>query len=278
MMSEANIVVSESTPNKLSTPASGSTGVDLLMAQDCGKIIPAMAQSGWVVKTRDESKGQFDMYLPSVDYRFPMGSVEIPAPHFLVTVRDSDAWMEHKAAVSAALDAKEQLPEPPEERLIGSMVLQNGKDIFKVKLGFPLNTTLSVSAAGLAYARVGRSGDAVYLGSDVDIGMRLPGLPGLTKIMQLFVKNYAAQSVQDCANALSGAADKLSAEAQANSKSMLAVGIAGAAALATEVDIVSMASQAGSRLMQGATELSLQAGSEAAVIEVQEAIDAIGTL
>jgi hypothetical protein len=206
-MAEANIVVSESTAQMVGAPSSGDTGADLLMAQDCGKIIVAMSQHNWVIEADDESQGRFNMYLPSVEYNFPLGSVSIPAPHFVVTVRDSTRWSSDQVAATEAAKSK--------ERMVGSMVLQNGKDIFSVELGFPVNTTLRISAAGLAYARVGRSPNGVYLSCDVDLGMKLPGLPGLTKIMRLFVKSYAAKSAQDCANALAGGADRLALKAKA---------------------------------------------------------------
>lgn len=275
LMSKANIFVSESTPNTSSKPASGDSGLTSLMHSENGKILAAIAQEGWVVEARDEANGEFSVFLPAVDYDFPLATVSIPSPHFHASVRDSDAWTAYLAALEKAKEERGAAPEAPEERLRARLVLQNGEDILTVRLGFPLHTTISVSAAGLAQARVGRTEDAAYLGADVDVGLKLPKIPGLTKVMQMFVKSYAAQSFQDCADALASGADKLAAKAGANEKAMLAVGMASAAAVATEAEALGGMVQAGRLLLQGAGEAALQASelvmqSGAEMAQVQE--------
>jgi len=238
-MDKVNLVVSVETDPQMDEPESKEKGVQLLLAQSGGDILQAMAQDDWKVNPVDPAQGVHEMFLPPVNYNLGMGSVSIPAPRFIATIQDSDD-------VSGDLH----------ERLVGNLVLQNGEGILTVELGFPISTKLSLSAAGSARARVGRCGDAVYLQAAVDIGLKLPQVPGLQKIMQIFVKTYANQSVKDCARALAGGADKLSASATVNEQSAVAVAVATAAVAAAEMDVVGMAAQAGQVLMSSGAEFT----------------------
>lgn len=189
-MVEANFVVSVATDVQLYKPASAQNGVERLMGRPGGEILAAMAQSGWKVEPNDPARNIYDVFLPSVEYNLGMGSVGIPAPRFTATIVDT--FRETACG---------------HERLEGELVLQNGKDILTVILGFPFFTTISLSAAGVARARLGRQGDAVFVQADVEFGIQLPRVPGLAKIMQIFVRTYANQSILDCARALAHAAD-----------------------------------------------------------------------
>mmetsp|Transcript_31047 Transcript_31047/g.79842 ORF Transcript_31047/g.79842 Transcript_31047/m.79842 type:complete len:346 (+) Transcript_31047:67-1104(+) len=186
-MNQVVHVVTE--PKSTEVSMSHTEGADMLMQQSCGTILGLMAQDGWEVNCLDEAAGLFEVFLPSVKYPFPMGSISIPQPRFLATVRDSigDDGEYH-------------------ERLIGDLVLQNGKDIlkFQPKLWGP---TFAISAAGWARCRVGREGGAVRMVADVELGMKVPKVPGLSRIMEFFVKNYANQSTKDCTVALAKGAD-----------------------------------------------------------------------
>mmetsp|Transcript_135100 Transcript_135100/g.328363 ORF Transcript_135100/g.328363 Transcript_135100/m.328363 type:complete len:219 (+) Transcript_135100:44-700(+) len=217
-----------------------------------------MAQDGWSVEPIDPSKGIYELSLPAVDVNLGMGSVSIPSPLFRATIWDSSRRDE----------------EGDMERLVGDLVLQNGEDILTVTLGFPFATTLSVSAAGAARARIGQSKDTVYLQADVDIGLQIPKVPGVAKIMQLFVRNYANKSTFDCSVALSKGADKIASESQAEAvaKSAVAAAAAAAAMAAAEVDVVGFAAEAGRLAAQGAGEVLMQPGVEEATQQVVESI------
>lgn len=256
-MADANLVVTVACEKQKATPESLGEGVGLLMQQSGGTILAAMAQDGWSVEPVDPSNGIYELSLPSVDYNLGMGAVSIPSPVFRANI----------------VDVNRNDADGDVERLVGDLVLQNGKDILKVTLGFPLSTTLSVSAAGSARARIGQSKDTVYLQADVEMGLRIPKIPGLVKIMQIFVKNYANQSTFDCAVALAKGADRLLADSQAETvaKSAVAAAAAAAAMAATEVDVVGMAVEAGRLAAQGAGEVMMQPGVE----ELPEMLESI---
>jgi len=247
-MAEANLVVSVECDKQMKQPASQREGVQLLMLQPGGKILASMAQDGWKVEAVDPATGIYELSLPAVEYNLGMGIVSIPSPLFRANISDT----------------RRKDEDGDMERLAGDLVLQNGEGILTVKLGFPFSTTLSVSAAGLARARIGQSEDAVYLQADVEIGLRIPRVPGLEKIMQLFVKSYANKSTFDCSTALSKGADKIAAETKAEvmAKSAVAAATAAAAAATAEVDIAGMAVEAGQFVAQTANDVMLQSGME----------------
>mmetsp|Transcript_31575 Transcript_31575/g.87068 ORF Transcript_31575/g.87068 Transcript_31575/m.87068 type:complete len:463 (+) Transcript_31575:19-1407(+) len=197
-LSEATFIVSVTTdPKSAKAPVAGREGVDRLMATSHGTILGAMAQYEWEVRPLDIDKSLFEIKLPSVHYDLPVATVSIPAPLFHATVHDSFLR-------KSDTDYK--------ERLIGNLVLQNGEDILTVELKFPFNRTFTISAAGWARARVGREGDCVRTLADVEIGLRLPKVPGLSSVMDFFVKSYGNQSTMDCAVALAKEVDKLFSE------------------------------------------------------------------
>lgn len=242
-MDEANLVVTVSCDRQSVAPASKKEGVTRLLSNSCGDILAAMAQDGWRVEPKNTAEGIYSMFLPSVKVDFPIGSVSIPSPEFECRVRDSF----------------ESSDEDEEQRLVGELVLQNGKEILSVSLTFPFSTTFSVSAAGVAFARIGRIGDKVYLQADVKMGLQIPKVPGIVKVMQVFVRNYAKQSTYDCAVALSKAADKTELSAESREQTGVAVATAAAAILATEADVAGVATAVGEMMAQpgvtGATEL-----------------------
>jgi len=163
------------------------------MSRTGGDILATMAQDGWEVTPVDIAKGIFELALPSVRYEVPGGTVvSIPAPRFLTTVYDSY-----------------QRTDDMDERLIGDLVLTNGKDILKVEVGFPFYKSFSVSAAGWARSRVGSKDGLVSISNFVEIGMQVPKFPGLTPIMQFFVRSYGNDSTQQCAQGLAKGADNL---------------------------------------------------------------------
>jgi len=250
-MAEANLTVSAECDSQEVEPTSQQPGASVLMEQDSGTILASMAQDGWEVKPVDGTTDQFEIFLPSVDFGLPMGSVSIPQPRFLTTIYDTY-----------------RTTEDGEERLTGDLVLMNGDDILTVSLGW---TTLKLSAAGLARAHIGRHADAVYLRADVDIGMRIPKVPGLTKIMQLFVKSYANKSTFDCATALAKGADKIYKGAVSTEQTAWAVGIAATAVAAVESEAVAgLVAEAG-QLLAGS------AGSAGEVLStVPRVLEAVG--
>jgi len=190
-LANANLVVKVSTePKQTVAEASRQPGAELLMEQPCGTILGLMAQDGWEVKCVDEARGEFELKLPSVRYEFPMGVVSIPQPRFTCSVRDS---IRHSG--------------PYRERLEGDLVLQNGEGLLTVEPRFL--GKISISAAGWARCRVGQEGDAVQMVAEVELGLQIPKVPGLTSIMDYFVNAYANTSTQDCTRALAKGADKL---------------------------------------------------------------------
>lgn len=228
-MDEANLVVAVNCDRQSAEPVSKRSGVSRLMDTSCGDILAAMAQDGWRVEEKNAAEGIYSMFLPSVKVDFPIGSVSIPSPEFECRVRDSF----------------ESSSEDEEQRLVGELVLQNGKEILAVNLTFPFSTTFSVSAAGVAFARIGQIGDAVYLQADVKMGLQIPKVPGITKVMQIFVRNYAKQSTYDCAVALSKGADKIEVSAGAAEQTGVAVATAAVAVIAAEADVAGMAAGMG---------------------------------
>eukprot|EP00930_Biecheleria_cincta_P004147 TRINITY_DN105030_c0_g1_i1.p1 TRINITY_DN105030_c0_g1~~TRINITY_DN105030_c0_g1_i1.p1 ORF type:complete len:442 (-),score=93.72 TRINITY_DN105030_c0_g1_i1:542-1867(-) len=219
---DANLTVKVSSETKRAEPAAGKDAVSVLMSQPLGDVLAAMGQDGWEVKPLDADKGLYELFLPAVDYDLGMGSVSIPSPHFIATLQESPT----------GADAEKR------ERCTANLVLQNGDGILTVKLGFPISTTLSLSAAGEVKARLGQWSDAVYLQGDVELGLWIPKVPGLSKIMKAFVKSYANQSILECARALANRADEIARRDDVNQKSAIAVAVATAAVAATEGELV----------------------------------------
>lgn len=192
-MESKNLVVEVSIDPQFVEPNSQRAGADHLMKQSSSTILGRMARDGWEVIPLDESKGIFEVILPAVKYEMPLGTVSIPAPHFLCTVYNSTAQ-----------------DDDYQERLIGDLVLQNGQDLLNVDLRF--FSHFSISASGWARCNVGREGDSVRFSSRVQVGMQVPKVPGLTSIMEFFVKTYASQSTNDCCRALAKGSDELSSD------------------------------------------------------------------
>eukprot|EP00931_Biecheleriopsis_adriatica_P068721 TRINITY_DN42632_c0_g1_i1.p1 TRINITY_DN42632_c0_g1~~TRINITY_DN42632_c0_g1_i1.p1 ORF type:complete len:476 (-),score=107.03 TRINITY_DN42632_c0_g1_i1:131-1480(-) len=217
---DADLMVKVSSSMKEAEPKSKADGVRVLMAQPLGDVLAAMGQDGWEVRPRDAERGLYELFLPAVEYDLGMGSVSIPSPHFLATLKESNA--------SHATAGKR-------ERCTANLALQNGNGILTVKLGFPFSTTLSLSAAGEVTAYLGQVADSVYLQGDVELGVWLPKVPGLNKIMRTFVKSYANQSLAECATALANRADEITKREDVNQKSAAAVAVAAAAVAASEM-------------------------------------------
>lgn len=227
--SDANLTLKVSSETKKAEPKSKQAGAEALMAQPLGDVLAAMGQDGWEVRPRDPARGLYELFLPAVEYDLGMGSVSIPSPHFLATLQESSG------SRSAASGEK--------ERCTAKLALQNGNGILTVKLGFPFSTTLSLSAAGEVQARLGVCDHAVYLQGDVDLGLWLPNVPGLSKIMRTFVKTYANQSIKECTTALANRADEVFKTQDVNQKSAVAVAVATAAVAASEIDAGLLAGQ-----------------------------------
>lgn len=218
---DANLTVKVSSETKQAEPASGKDGVSVLMSLPLGDVLAAMGQDGWEVKPLDADRGQYELFLPAVDYDLGMGSVSIPSPHFIATLQESYTMGDVEK----------------KERCTANLALQNGDGILTVKLGFPISKTLSLSAAGEVKARLGQWNNAVYLQGDAELGLWIPNVPGLSKIMRAFVKSYANQSILECARALSNRADEIARRDDVNQKSAIAVAVATAAVAATEGEL-----------------------------------------
>jgi hypothetical protein len=197
-LDESNLVVRcDIDPKLAEAMVTKEAGVARLMSKKGGEILATMAQDGWEVTPVDIAKGIFELALPSVRYEVPGGTVvSIPAPRFLTTVYDSN-----------------QRTDEMDERLIGDLVLTNGADILKVEVGFPFYKTFAVSAAGWARSRVGSKDGQVSISNFVEIGMQVPKIPGVTQVMQFFVKSYGNDSTQQCAEGLAKGADILTSDA-----------------------------------------------------------------
>ena len=157
------------------------------MTQSDQEVLEDLCGEGWSVRPIDASKGSFEMTLPAVRYQMPMGVVSIPSPLFHAQVRNSSKMSGNY-----------------HERLVADIVLQNGDKMLCVELGFPFSSTFTISAAGWARCRVGREGnDSVQCQAFVEMGLQVPKVPGLTSILQFFVKSYANKSAKDCAVSLS---------------------------------------------------------------------------
>lgn len=191
-MEDANLIVRVDIEPKKQKVSKGAKAIENLMSKSDREVLEAMAQEGWEVEVVDESKGLYMLSLPPVLYEVMGTSVSIPAPRFLTKLRDS------RGRTSKF-----------KERLEGDLVLQNGEGIFTLQLGFPFRTKLCISAAGWTRAKVGFEGDEILSSNFVEVGIQLPKVPGLTNIMEYFVKNYGTQSTQECTDALARAAERL---------------------------------------------------------------------
>mmetsp|Transcript_69730 Transcript_69730/g.167399 ORF Transcript_69730/g.167399 Transcript_69730/m.167399 type:complete len:578 (-) Transcript_69730:206-1939(-) len=240
---QPNLVLTVKSSLATEEPGSQASGVECLMSQPGGEILAAMAGKDWKVEPLDPSRGTYELQLPPVTYNMGVGSVTIPPPRFIATIEDSTTVTgdEH-------------------ERLVGELVLQNGDRILTVDLGFPLNTNLSLSTEGSAKARIGRIGDSVFLQADVEIGLFLPKVPGLQKLMEMFIKAYANQSTQDCARALAQGADRLHSEAESSGRSGVAAALTTAALAASELESATIP-LSGARVLANGAELELASQS-----------------
>ncbi|CAJ1378327.1 unnamed protein product [Effrenium voratum] len=191
-MEDANLIVKVDIEPKRRKVKLGEKGVRNLMARSDREVLEAMAQEGWEVEVVDEAEGLYTLSLPPVLYEVMGTSISIPAPKFLTRLRSSDGQ-------SLAF----------QERMWGDLILQNGENIFTLQLGFPFRSKLSISAAGWTRARVGFDGDEIVSSNYVEVGIQLPKVPGLTNIMEYFVKSYGTQSTQECTDALARAAETM---------------------------------------------------------------------
>jgi len=192
-MEDANLVVSvEIDQKKQKVLKAGEEGATNLMAGSNRQILEAMAQEGWEVEVVNESENLYMLSLPPVLYEVMGSTISIPAPRFLTTLR-----------TTTGRDGGES---SYKDRLEGDLVLQNGENIFTLQLGFPFRSTLTISAAGWTRATVGWDGDEIVTSNYVEVGIKLPKVPGLSNIMEYFVKSYGTQSTQDCTDAMARAA------------------------------------------------------------------------
>jgi len=162
------------------------------MQQPFSEIVGLLAHEGWEIRPLDIEKGSVEIVLPEVHYDLGMAIVTIKPPRFTCVARSSS---------TIARDF--------EERLIGDMVLENGKDILKVENR--LGGVTYISGAGSARCRFGRKRDEVALQADMTVGLGVPAVFGLRSIMEYFVRNYANKAMQDCTRALAKGADRLHA-------------------------------------------------------------------
>ncbi|CAE7817706.1 CPK16, partial [Symbiodinium necroappetens] len=192
-MEEANLVVRvKIDPKRRLVEDLGAEGAENLMAGSNRQILEAMAQEGWEVEVVNESENLYMLSLPPVLYEVMGSTISIPAPRFLTTLR-----------TTTGRDGGES---SYKDRLEGDLVLQNGENIFTLQLGFPFRSTLTISAAGWTRATVGWDGDEIVTSNYVEVGIKLPKVPGLSNIMEYFVKSYGTQSTQDCTDAMARAA------------------------------------------------------------------------
>jgi len=181
-MAKANLVVNvETVPGKAQTPHA-----DAKMQQSDQQVLENLCGDGWSCSPIDAEKGLFQITLPAVRYELPMGVVSIPAPLFHAQARGSEVQSGDYS-----------------ERLVADIVLQNGDKMLCVELGFPFNSKFTISAAGWARCRVGQEPGSVICKASVEMGLQVPKVPGLTSILQFFVKSYANKSAHDCAVSLS---------------------------------------------------------------------------
>jgi len=197
-IADANMVVRVEIEPKAALAESGAEGVARFMNRGDRTVLEAMAQSGWEVKVVDEQAGLYMLSLPSVNYDVMGASISIPAPRFLTAFRD----MRGRGATAGSAKVRAE----------GDLVLQNGEDIFTLELGFPFRTRLQLSAAGWTRAAISWDGDKAYASNYVEVGVQIPKVPGLSSILEYFVKNYGEESTLACALALARAADNQPAE------------------------------------------------------------------
>jgi hypothetical protein len=198
-LEQANLVVRVDIEPRLAEPETSSAGVTRLMEQSGGIILSTMAREGWDVKAKDPDAGLYELSLPSVDYSLPGGSVSIPSPRFETTVQDLFRRVDDGLT----------------ERLLGDLVLVNGEGLITVKLGFPFSTTLSLSAAGYTRCLVGWEADRISVSTYIEVGLRLPSVPGLEQLMRFFVRTYGAESTSQVADSLARGADDLPPQPEA---------------------------------------------------------------
>jgi len=218
-MDEANLIVCVEIPIERAEAKSQRNGVETFMAQAGGKILGSMGQDGWVVTPVDEANNLFELALPSVNYKMPLGTVSIPAPLFRTQVRDTRVRSGDY-----------------EERLQGDLILTNGTDILTVELGFPFKSTFSVSAFGWTRACIGWEGKDICVSNKIELGLKVPKVPGLEGIMRFFVKTYGAECTIQVAEALAAGTDLL---AEGGPDALFGESAAQAAAASKEAEVQS---------------------------------------
>lgn len=195
-MDKANLVVHVMAERATVTPpTSGAVGTALLLEQSGGDILAMMAQDGWDIAPMDAEGSYFEVLMPAVRFAMPGAVVRIPRPRLISTVHDT------RRSIGGGLF----------ERMQGDLVLQNGEGLLTLEL---FSRKLSVSAAGWTRSSIGREGDGIYIFNEVEVGLRVPKVPGIASLLQLFVKSYARHSTRVATAALAKAADNLAAKAQ----------------------------------------------------------------
>lgn len=186
-----NLVVTVPLEPQRARPSSSGPGVSNLMQQGHRDILGLMTRDGWQVEPLDSSGNLFQVTMPAVRYDLGMGVVSIPPPVFLCKVRES------RRETGAY-----------KERLIGDLELQNGKGLLRVSLKF-LKRPILISASGSGTCQVGAEGTFARLAGHVQVGLQVPKIPGLSQLMEFFVRTYANQSARECVDALARGADEL---------------------------------------------------------------------
>lgn len=207
-MDAANLMVQADIDPQKSPAKQGRKAVERLMRLDCGAVLSMLGSEGWTVQEIDKSQGIFELSLPAVRVDLPGAVVTIPRPCFRATMRNS-----YKRTGSFT------------ERLVGDLVLQNGKDILTLTLSLPFSPKFTISAAGWTRASIGWEDDEISVSNSVEVGLQAPGVPGLQSILQLFVRNYGEQATRECADCLARSADQLPQDALSEAQSWFAAGV-----------------------------------------------------
>mmetsp|Transcript_31956 Transcript_31956/g.74838 ORF Transcript_31956/g.74838 Transcript_31956/m.74838 type:complete len:441 (+) Transcript_31956:107-1429(+) len=173
-------------------------GVDLLMSQSVPRIAELMLQGYFRklfrksvrVRPVDVRAGTYDVEVPSIRLNLPFATVTSRPVTVAMTCKDM-------RRTDGSLC----------ERGYFDVVLEDGKDICCIQLGFPFQTSYFISAAAWGRTAIGWQGQSIQLQVEGDAGIRLLRVPGLRSVIEYFARVTLNEAVKDGARILAGVAD-----------------------------------------------------------------------
>jgi len=178
--------------------ASQEQAVEQFMTKPMQEIAPALLSEYYAkifkadlkVREVDAGAGQYELTIPAVTLSLPLATI-----------------------ASRAVDVQLHCSNAPKkdgeymERGHFDVILQDGKDICEVKLGFPFFTNYPISAAGWGRTSLGWEHEEVLTQLEGDCGIQLMQVPGLRSVMEYFARNTLREAMADNAAILAKSVD-----------------------------------------------------------------------